>query len=466
MMEFTDGPRRWILVVVVLGLSLSILLGPRPPDLSPAAQKSMAIFLLCLGLWVTHLLPLHITSILAIVLVSQLGVVSTHEAYALFGNSAVFFILGSFILSGVMVDCGLSTRLTLLILRNAGTTAGRLRSTLFLLAAFSSLWMSEHAVAAMMVPIVLEIVGALEPSLRRGAYARSLVLALAWGCTVGGIGTYLGGARGPLAAGILEETEGISISFLDWMGAASPVVVIGLLTGGALLRFVFGEGKHSVSGAEKVLAARVRRMGPVTKREITVGAVMLCAIFSWVFLRRFISLANTSLAAVVVLFALRLVKWRDLEHRINWGIILMYGGAICLGSVMDKSGAAHWLAEHALGSVALSPLLLLAGLALLSLFLTEGVSNAAAVAILMPVALSAGKATGADPRAITLAIAVPAGLAFMLPTSTPAMALAYSTAILRPSECIKVGFVFKIIAWLGVVAVMGAVWPLLGMGSG
>ncbi len=449
--------------MVVVGLSLLALLAPRPSDLSPEAQRSTAVFVLCLGLWVTHLLPLHITSILAIVLVSQLRVVSTQEAYALFGNSAVFFILGSFILSGVMVDCGLSTRLTLIILRSAGTTAGRLRTTVFLLAAFSSLWMSEHAVAAMMLPIVLEIVGALTPELKRGAYARSLVLSLAWGCTVGGIGTYLGGARGPLAAGILQETERMSITFLEWMAAAMPVVLIGLVIGGLVFRIVFGESHHSVRAVEQVLAGKVQEMGSVTRRETAVGAVMLCAIFSWVFLRNVISLANTSLAAVVLLFALGLVKWRDLEHRINWGIFLMYGGAICLGSVLDRTGAAHWLAEQALGSVVPNPLLLLAGLALLSLFLTEGVSNAATVAILMPVALSAGKSAGVDLRAVTLAIAVPAGLAFMLPTSTPAMALAYSTAILRPSECVKVGLVFKVLAWVGVVAVMGLVWPVLGM---
>jgi sodium-dependent dicarboxylate transporter 2/3/5 len=463
MTELNRRSRRWLLAVVVVGLSLLALLAPRPSDLSLEAQRSTAIFILCLGLWVTHLLPLHITSILAIVLVSQFGVVSTQEAYALFGNSAVFFILGSFILSGVMVDCGLSTRLTLLILRSAGRTAGRLRATIFLLAAFSSLWMSEHAVAAMMLPIVLEIVGAQEPSLRRGPYARSLVLALAWGCTVGGIGTYLGGARGPLAAGILQETEGITISFLGWMAAAMPVVVIGLLLGGVLLKLISREDAPSVAGAEEILAARVCEMGRIRRREVAVGAVMLCAILSWVFLRGIISLANTSLAAVVLLFALGLVKWRNLEHRINWGIILMYGGAICLGSVMDRTGAAHWLAERVLGSVVPSPLLLLAGIALLSLFLTEGVSNAAAVAILMPVALSAGKSAGVDLRAVTLAIAVPAGLAFMLPTSTPAMALAYSTAILRPSECVKVGLVFKVLAWVGVVAVMGLLWPVLGM---
>lgn len=449
---------------MVVGLSLLVLLGPRPPSLSLQAQRSMAIFVLCLGLWVSHLLPLHITSILAIVLVSQLRVVSTHEAYALFGNEAVFFILGSFILSAVMVDCGLSTRITLLILRGAGTSAGRLRATVFLMAAFSSLWMSEHAVAAMMLPIVLEIVGALDPPLRRGPYARSVILSLAWGCTVGGIGTYLGGARAPLAAGILQETEGISISFLEWMAAAVPVVVIALALGGIIMRTVFGGGRHNVTGAKEVLAARVQDMGPIRRREVAVGIVMLGTIFSWVFLRPLISLANTSLAAVVLLFVLGLVKWRDLEHRINWGIFLMYGGAICLGSVMDRTGAAQWLASSVLGSVALKPLPLLAGMALVSLFLTEGVSNAAAVAILMPVALSAGKSVGVDPRAVTLAVALPAGLAFMLPTSTPAMALAYSTAVLRPSECVKVGLAFKILAWLGVVAVMALVWPALGMG--
>jgi sodium-dependent dicarboxylate transporter 2/3/5 len=351
----------------------------------------------------------------------------------------------------------------LLILRRVGTTADRLRLTVYVLAAFSSLWMSAHAVAAMMLPIVLEIVGALDRSQRRGPYARGLVLSLAWGCGLGGIGTYLGGARGPLAAGMLLEAEGASISFLGWMAAAMPIVALGLPVGALFLRMMSRGADVSVEEAERIIAARVRAMGPVTRRELAVGAVMLCAIVSWVFLRPYISLANTSLAAVVLLFAFGLVKWGDLEHRINWGIFLMYGGAICLGSVMDRSGAAHWMAQRVLGSATLAPLPLLAGVSLTALFLTEGVSNAAAVAILMPVALSTANSVGVDPRAVTLAVAIPTGLAFMLPTGTPAMALAYSTGILRHGECVRFGLVLKLLVWLGMTAVVAVIWPLLGM---
>jgi len=152
-----------------------------PAGLSPPGQRALAVFVVCVIYWVFNVLPLMITSLLAIALIPLTGVMSSEEAYALFGNSAVFFILGAFILAACMMKSGLSTRLSLVFLQRFGHSPRRLLLGIFLLNAFMSFWMSEHAVAAMNYPIVAEIVVVLRLRPFASSYGKGLFIALAWG---------------------------------------------------------------------------------------------------------------------------------------------------------------------------------------------------------------------------------------------------------------------------------------------
>ncbi|MFI5366731.1 MAG: SLC13 family permease, partial [Candidatus Binatia bacterium] len=154
---------------------------PLPSGLTREGQKALAAFALCVFYWVFNVLPLMITSLLAIILLPLTGVMQSNQAYALFGNEAVFFILGAFILAACLMKSGLSTRIALSILHRFGTTPRTLLLTIFLLNAVMAFFMSEHAVAAMTFPIVVEIVSVLNLPRRRSNYARGLFLAMAWG---------------------------------------------------------------------------------------------------------------------------------------------------------------------------------------------------------------------------------------------------------------------------------------------
>ena len=150
---------------------------PTPQGLSDAGQKALAVFALCVFYWVFNVLPLMITSMLAIILIPLSGVMTAPQAYALFGNEAVFFILGAFILAAAMMKSGLSTRIALSILRRFGTTPRLLLISVLLLNAIMAFAMSEHAVAAMNFPIVARdrrgsrAQPAAQP-LRQGAFSR------------------------------------------------------------------------------------------------------------------------------------------------------------------------------------------------------------------------------------------------------------------------------------------------------
>jgi solute carrier family 13 (sodium-dependent dicarboxylate transporter), member 2/3/5 len=451
--------------VLLAGLALywiTLSMGPAP-GLSAAGLKALAVFSLCVFYWVTNALPTMITSLLAIVLLPLTGVLPTKEAYALFGNEAVFFILGAFILAAAMMKAGLSTRLALVILRRFGRDPRTMLRGVFLINAVMSFVMSEHAVAAMTFPIIVEIATVLRLPRGSSNYGRALVLAMAWGTTIGGVATLLGGARAPLALGILREITGQSYSFSEWAIANLPLVGILLGGGWLLLGLFFPIDLTDVSAAQRTVEEKLLTMGRVTLQERLIGLVMALTIVAWIVLGEEFGLASIALSAVVLLFVLRLVRWRDIEGYVNWGLILMYGGAICLGSALNRSGASAWLAAHVVSNWATGPVSLVVLVSTAALALTEVMSNSAAVAIIMPVSIGIAAQFHMSPRIMALVVAVPAGLAFTLPIGTPANAIAYSSGFLRMRDMFVPGLFLSLLALATFNLLAWWYWPLLGI---
>lgn len=204
-------------------------------------------------------------------------------------------------------------------------------------------------------------------------------------------------------------------------------------------------------------------LGRMRYTERAIAMVMVLTFAAWVAGGEEFGLANIALAAVVAVFALQLVTWRDIERYVNWGVILMYGGAICLGAAINKSGAAVWLAQVTIGQWASSGPMVILILSLLGIALTEAISNSAVVALLMPMSLGIAAEFGMDPRVMALAVAVPAGLATTLPIATPANAIAYSSGYLSIRDLVVPGVVLSVVAWVVFNLVANWYWPLLGL---
>ena len=439
---------------------------PVAAGLTPQGQKALAAFALCVFYWVLNVLPLMITSLLAIILLPLSGVMQSGQAYALFGNEAVFFILGAFILAACVMKSGLSTRMALGILHRFGGTPRTLLRTIFLLNAVMAFFMSEHAVAAMNFPIVSEIVSVLGLPQRRSNYARALFLAMAWGTSIGGIATLLGGARAPLALGILRQQTNTSFSFLEWTLLALPLVAVLLIIGYRMILYFFPIDIETVAAVEDVLNERWLRLGRPSYEERAVGAVMLGTLIAWFFGGEEFGLANIAIAAVVLLFVLRVVNWRDVERYVNWGVLLMYGGAIALGSAVNTSGAAAWLSHVTISQWASNGVTVVVLISLMAILLTEAMSHSAVVALLMPVAIGVAREFGLDPRMMAPVVALPAGLAFTLPIGTPANAIAFSSGYLRIRDLLLPGAALELCAWVAFNLLAFWYWPLLGIRIG
>ena len=459
-----DRLRRYILLALFFGF-FALLLGLEgPSDLSPEGYKVLCLFILCVCLWATNLIPLSITSLLAIAAVPLLGIMEATQAYSYFGNKAVFFILGVFILSAAMIACGLSTRISIWVMEHWSETPGQLVTSTYFFAAISSCFMSEHAVAVILFPIIHEIAQSLNLKQDNSIFGKSMYFAMAWGCIIGGSMTVLGGGRVPLAVEMLEKaTAGQqTLGILQYTQLSFPLVLLLLGGGWVALKILFPSDIQNIDRARKILKQKAIVMGKLTFQEKGISLIMGATLFCWFVYGDQLGIANIAIIAIVLLFVLNLITWKMVEAHINWAIVLMYGGAICLGEVMSESGAALWLAEQLFSGLIESGTVFLMVIALLSTLFTTFMSNSAVIAILLPTAISMSPAYGINPTLATMTVILPSNFAFILPIATPASALAYSSKFLTLREMIWSGSILSLLGLAFYLLLLMFYWPVIG----
>ena len=462
-------PPRWEVwgqrVVVVVGAlaALWIYLMPLPAGMSMEGKTSGAVFILCVMLWVTNVVPIGITGLLAVALLGITGAMKPAEAFAAFGNSAVFFILGVFILAAALITSGLSKRCALLFLLRFGRTPYTLATGMMLTGVLATVWMPAQATTAMLFPIGFELARAMRLQPGVSPYGKVLFLSFAWGAMVGSNASFLGSTRAALALGMLQKTHGITITFAQWVIASIPVVLLGALATPIVLRLVFPRERIDASAARVVLESAVAQLGKIRWPQIKVASLMLITVLAWVVLAGRVELAAIALLAAAAMFVFGALKWEDLEGHMYWGVILMYGGAIALGVAIDQSGAAEWVVTRAVGDMRIAPYLAVAGLAVATLVLSEFMSNAAAVAVMLPLAFSLGDQLGLSPVTLMFTTSFAAGLDFALPISSAPNTIAFASGYLRASDFLRAGVLMTVASLLILLLVAKFWWPLIGL---
>ena len=446
-------------------LCMTIHLAPLPAGLAPEGKSALAVLSLCVVWWLFSPVALPVTSLMGLALLPALGAMPTAEALALFGNPSVFFVIGVFLVAAVMHRTGLSMRITLLGLRRASKSEDILCfGVLGLSWALCSVVVS-HAVAAIMLPIVLQIIRALDLG-PRSRTARRLLLSMAWGTVAGSNLTLLSSARATLALdlyGNWRDNAGLEadpIGFIAYASGAAPVSLCSMLAAGIVLRLVFPPEGIDIAPAVERLNEKARELGSMQRREWLTLAVVFGMVVSmitagpqW--------LGVVALIVSCILFLLQVLRWEDAERYVNWGVALMYGGAIAVGGALDRTGATSWLAEVMLPD-AMGPWTTVALIAILAAALTEVVSNAAVIAVILPISLPLAVQAGLDPHLLVWLVPLSAGFAFVLPTSTPAMAMVFGTGYLQVRHTM-VGGVITLVSWISLLVMAAIVWPLLGL---
>ena len=443
---------------------LSYILPP-PAGLSHNGQIMIGILVMAAILWITEPIPLAVSSLLIIILQPLMGVIPAGDVFASFGNKAVFFLIGAFILAAAIEKHGLHRRMALYFLYYFENHPKFFTFGIMASCAFLSFIMPEHGVASLFLPIIVSILIAIKVVPRQSNFGKLSMLCIAYGCSIGSLGTLVGGARNPLTIGILSDLNPpINVTFFDWCIYSMPVVIITLPLVWLVLQFMFPIELKDISDAKKEINRQVTLEGKIKIHEIIVLVVLILTICLWILFssHQYFGLAAIAILAGVILFFSGCISWNDVEKRIPWGIIILYGGAITLGISIENTGAGAWIANHIFNIVGNNIYIVILMMILLTIILTNVMSNVGAVAILLPIGIAVAQKIGFSPLLSSMIIALCAGLAFMLVIGTPGNAITYSSGYFSTRDlfkggiianfiCIAIIFCIAIFYWIGIL---------------
>jgi len=468
-----------LVLLVITGLAITFALSSSLPAvgneemLGRYGVRVLAVFIAAVILWVSEATPLVVTGIGVFVALVLCGGIdrpdvkmypeipdfSPQTVSNWFGDRVVFFLLGIFLVAGALSSAHVVDHAALRLLKIVGTNPRRLRQGVYWVTFLASWFMAEHAVTAMLFPVVARIRDALGKPRGSSTYVAGLFHALAWGATIGGIVTYLGGARIALAMGIAQKQGLATPSFLELMGYSLPIAIPFGIAAAIIMELAFPVDIASVAPARAALEERRRELGRfgVRQRLVTLILSLTVAMWAWTGVSY---LAPVALGSAAVLMASGLVRWRDLQRHVPWDLLLMEGGALALCAALEATGAAKWGAHQAFGALGHSPLLIITVVALASILLTEMFSNPAVVTLLVPLLIASAPALGfeANPMILVLAVALPCGLSFVLPLGSPPLAIAFSSGEYKVAKVFAWGLLLDLLAVPIIVAAYWFFW--------
>ena len=475
-----EGMRRKTGLFVSPAVFLFILLLPIP-NLTPEAHRLAAIMALVIVLWATEAIPLPVTALLTPVLAVMLGVAPIREAFAPMADPLIFLFIGSFILAEALFVHRVNQRIAYGVLswKWIGARPARILFAFGTIATVLSAWMSNTATAAMLFPIGVSLLAFMESEGKvPKAYGIALLLMTSYGTGRGGMATPVGTPPNLIAVGLLENMAGSRISFVQWMLFAVPITLVLMAIVFVYLNWVSGVRTREIPGAEQIIEARRRALGPWRRGEINAVAAFGLTIFLWVVpgllplilgqnhpvAKQILAIVPEPVAALLgasLLFLLPVsatermtLHWKQAAG-IDWGTILLFGGGLALGGLAGSTGLAKALGQAITSLVPADSIVALTfASAVFAVILTETMSNTAAANIAIPIVISI--AVGADvnpmPPAVTAALA--ASVAAVFPVSTPPNAIIYASGKVPITAMIKYGILMDFVAMLIVPAMV------------
>ena len=408
-----------------------------------------AITALCAVWWIFEAIPIPATSLLPLAGLPLFGILTPNQVGAAYGSPLILLMLGGFMLSTAMARSGVHRRLALMMVGWFGGHAGRQLIIGFMVAsAVLSMWISNTATCLMLLPIALAICEKLE----KRRMKVTLMLAIMYGCSIGGVGTPIGTPPNLLFLKIYSETTGYEPTFTEWMGWALPVVVIMIPLAALWL-------SRGMKKGEKI---DLPDMGPWRTEEIRTLTVFACTALLWITRKEpfggwseLLGLqsandASVALLAVITMFLVpngngqKLLNW-ETAVSIPWGVLILFGGGVAIAGGFAESGLSAIVGQGLAGLSTLPIILVIVLLCLSVSFLTEITSNTATTALLLPILAAGSIAAGIDPKLLMIPAAMSASFAFMLPVATGPNAVVFGSGVFTVEEMAKEGFVLNII---------------------
>lgn len=444
---------------------------------SHAARACAAIVLWMAIWWFTEAVPIAVTSLLPIVLFPLFGVMGSSDTLKEYANGTIFLFLGGFLIASGIARWHLDRRIALLTIRIVGTKPQQIILGLLLSTSFISAWVSNTATAAMMVPIALAVLKVVRSTREDLPIDRAehnfgvcVLLAVAYGASLGGVLTLIGTPPNGIFARFVEQTYNVSVSFIDWMLIAFPIVVVMIAATQLLMtKVLFRELVSELPGGKDWVMHEYSKLGPMSRGEKIVLTVFVTAALLWCFgpvirgiqigdMTPFKPLSDTVIAmgAGIVLFIIPVdykrgvhaLDWSSASDTVAWDVLLLFGGGLSMAAAIQKTGLADIIGAQATFLSSLPEVAAISGLTTLTVFASEFTSNTALAATMMPLVAAVADSIGMHPEALLVATTFGASLAFMMPVGTPPNAIIFGTGRIRIAEMIRAGF------WLNVCGIV------------
>jgi sodium-dependent dicarboxylate transporter 2/3/5 len=448
-----------------------------PFQVETGAAKVLAVAGLMITWWVAEALPMPVVALLPLVLFPLLKISSMEEAASPYANPVIFLFMGGFMLGLAIEKWNLHRRIALNIIRLTGTSGDRIVLGFILATGLLSMWLSNTATTMMMFPIALSVIHVMKENNKGEGnianFSLTIMLAIAYASNFGGIATIIGTPPNVAYVAYIEKKYSYSVEFLDWMIICTPLAVLLLISlYWVMVKWMFPNRIKSDMATRQLIRDELAELGPMSINEKRVLVIFICTAMLWITKdiinasQAAVKLNDTIIALIggIALFICpaksdssdSILEWED-TGKMAWGILLLFGGGISLANGLENAGLMQQLGVW-LSQFAGNQFILLVIVTIVTMFLSEVMSNVAQVIVFAPVVSSLADAMGMNPLMLGIAMTLAASCASMLPMGTPPNAIVFASGHIRLKEMTKAGFVMNMVA---VVLISLFCWFLL-----
>jgi sodium-dependent dicarboxylate transporter 2/3/5 len=457
-----------------------LLLNPFNADEN--AVKVLAVGGLMITWWIVEASAMPVIALLPLALFPLLGISTVEEAAIPYANPVVFLFLGGFMLGLAIEKWNLHRRIALNIVKVTGTSGDRIVLGFILATGFISMWLSNTATTMMMFPIAASVIHVMKENNRcegrMDNFSLALMLAIAYSSNFGGIATIIGTPPNVAFAGFVQKKYGYTIGFADWMVVCFPLSLILLLTlYWVMVKWMYPNRIASSPATVDTIHTEIQKLGTMSKAEKRVMAIFALTATLWItkdLINKLglIKLDDTMIAifGAICLFLTPsgkeekeerfVLDWSDTK-RMAWGILLLFGGGISLANQLEKAGIIAQMGNWMAGFAGSGGFILVLVTVLVSVFLSEVMSNVAQVIVFAPVIAGIADALHINPLLLGIPMTLGASCAGMLPMGTPPNAIVFASGYIKLNQMVKTGLILNIISVILITLFSWFLIPLL-----
>lgn len=423
--------------------------------------------------WIGEALPMPAVALTPMLLFPLMNIAPLKETTVKYADPVIFLFMGGFMIGLAIEKWNLHKRIALSIVRLTGTSGDRIVLGFILATGLISMWLSNTATTMMMFPIAASVIYVVKENHKGPGnvahFALAIMLAIAYASNFGGIATIIGTPPNVAFVAFIREKYNHTIPFASWMLICAPLAII-LLAAlyFVMVKWLYPNHIKSSDATKEVITHELRQLGPLSAGEKRVLAIFSGTALLWITkdllnelfnnLGWLITLDDTmiAIAGALAFFICSsgknntpaskyILEWSD-TSKMAWGILLLFGGGIALASALEKAGLIQMLGQWIAGMSGTGGLLLVFMIALVSLFISEVMSNIAQVIVFAPVIGGMADALHIDPILLGLPMTLGASCASMMPMGTPPNAIVFASGHIQMKQMMRTGFVMNIVA--------------------